>query len=92
MITVDHAEDLAARVVGAPATDPDNGWDLREFDSGWLILRHAARGRRGAGCYVIERAAGRVMMFPSYVPTSLILDEYDQVVADAYPEEPGSAS
>jgi hypothetical protein len=47
---------------------------------------------QGAASYVIERASGRVMSFPSYVPPDRILEEYDQVVADGIPEGPRSAS
>jgi hypothetical protein len=87
MITSDQAEQIAAQLVGAPASDPDNGWDLREFDAGWLILKHATRDLIGTGCYVVERESGRVLHFPSYIPSGRILREYDQVVADGFPED-----
>jgi hypothetical protein len=32
------------------------------------------------------------MRFPSYVPPDRILEEYEHVVADGFPEEPRSAS
>ena len=86
MITSDQAEQIAAQLVGAPASDPDNGWDLREFDAGWLILKHATRNHRGTGSYVVERASGRVLHFPSYVPPGRILEEYDEIVADGFPK------
>ena len=87
MITRDQAEHIAEQLAGAPATDPDKGWDLEEFNAGWLILEHATRNLRGAGCHVVERESGRVMRFPSYVPPDRILEEYDQVVADGFPED-----
>jgi hypothetical protein len=92
LITRDQAERIATQFVGAPATDPDKGWDLEEFDAGWLIQEKAAMNLRGAGSYVIERASGRVMSFPSYIPPDRILEEYDQVVSDGFPENPRSAS
>ena len=87
LITRDQAKQIAAQLVGAPASDPDNGWDLLEFDAGWLILEHATINIRGAGSRVVERKSGRVLHFPSYVPPGRILEEYDQVVADGFPED-----
>ena len=92
MINRDQAEHIAAELVGAPASDPDKGWTLEEFDAGWLIVKHASRNLRGAAFHVVERASGRVMRFPSYIPPDRILEEYDQVVNDGFPEDPGSAS
>ena len=37
--------------------------------------------------HVVERESGRVMRFPSYVPPDRILEEYDEVVADDFPED-----
>jgi len=85
MITRGQAERIAAEVVGVPASDSDNGWDLRAFGAGWLILEHATINLRGAGFYVVERESGRVMLFPSYIPPDVILAKYDQVVADGAP-------
>jgi len=92
MITRNQAEHIAAQLVGAPADDPVNGWALQEFDAGWLIQEHARANLRGAASRVVERASGRVMCFPSYIPPGRILEEYDQVVADGFPEEPGAVS
>ena len=69
----------------APASDPDNGWDLVEFDAGWLILEHATIDLMGAGSRVVERESGRVMLFPSFIPPGRILEEYDQVAAHGSP-------
>jgi hypothetical protein len=87
MITRDQAERIAARLVGAPASDPDKGWDLVEFDAGWLLDEKATRNLRGAASYVIERASGRVMSFPSYIPPGRIVEEYDQVVTKGFPRD-----
>ena len=92
MITRDQAEQIATQLVGAPASDPDNGWELNEFDAGWLILKHATINLRGAAFYVVERESGRVMRFPSYIPPDSILEEYDQVVADGFPQDLRSAT
>lgn len=88
MITRDQAEQIAAQLVGAPADDPRQGWALQEFGAGWLVLKHADQNLRGGGSHVVERASGRVMHFPSYIPPGRILDEYDQVVTEGSPKNP----
>jgi len=93
MITRDQAEQIAAQFVGAPASDPVNGWDLIEFGAGWLIREHALRDQLidtdsyviGTGSYIVERASGRMLHFPSYVPPVRILEEYDQVADGGSP-------
>jgi hypothetical protein len=92
MISSDQAEQIAAQLVGAPASDPDNGWELEEFDAGWLIRRKATMNIRGAASYVVERESGRVMRFASYIPPGRILEEYDQVVARGFPQDPHPAT
>jgi hypothetical protein len=87
MISHEQAERIAAQFVGAPASDPHNGWDMEEFDAGWLVLKHATRNLRGGGSYVVERESGRVLHFPSYVSPGRILEEYDQVVDRGFPED-----
>lgn len=87
MITREQAEHITAQLFGAPAGDPDNGWDLEEFSAGWLVREHATRDLRGAGFRVVERESGRVLLFPSYVPPGRILKEYDQVAAKGFPED-----
>jgi hypothetical protein len=87
MITRDRAKQIAAQVVGAPASDPDKGWDLVEFDAGWLILMHSAGDIMGTGCYVVERESGRALHFPSYVPPVRILEDYAEAVADGFPRD-----
>jgi hypothetical protein len=88
MITRDQAELIAAQVCGAASDDVERGWELVEFDAGWLIDEHAKAGRRGGATRVIERAAGRVMRFPSGVPPTLIMQDYDLALEDGHPQEP----
>jgi hypothetical protein len=81
VITREQAERIAADILGAAPGDADRGWELQEFESGWLI-REAAAGDasyRGAATRVVERSSGRVMRFPSSVPPGRILEDYDRV-------------
>jgi hypothetical protein len=87
MITRDQAESIAARFLGAPASDPEAGWELREFGAGWLVRGHNADGQRGNSGCVVERETGRVVAFPSAVPPRRILEEYPQVVDRRFPRE-----
>jgi hypothetical protein len=87
LITREQAEAIAAVLCGAPAEDAERGWELKEFDAGWLISEHAGAGRRGGATRVIERDTGQVMRFPSGIPPTLILEEYAQVRGDAHPQE-----
>ena len=89
MITREQAEDIARAVVGAEAEDEANGWELVEFDAGWQVREKAPAGMRGAATRVIERAAGRVMRFPSGVPPVRIRNDYDSVISDGHVEIPG---
>ena len=79
MITQDQAAAIAFHVCGAPPNDPKRGWDLTEFEAGWLITSHAKAARGDGAARVIERACGRVVSFPSSVPPSRILADYDRV-------------
>ena len=87
MITQDQAAAIAFHVCGAPPSDPKRGWDLTEFDAGWLITDRAVAGRRADATRVIERESGRVMSFPSTVPPARIMADYDEVLGDGTPEE-----
>ena|ERR1700733_5337778 len=87
MITHGQAELMAAKICGAPQGDIENGWELKEFDRGWLLNRNAARDRRGGLTFVIERAAGRVMSFPSFVPPAVIMRDYDEALKDGRQED-----
>lgn len=81
MITREQAERIAAGVLGPAPGDTGRGWELEEFESGWLI-REAAAGDasyRGAATRVVERSSGRVMRFPSSVPPGRILEDYGRI-------------
>ncbi|ABD11166.1 hypothetical protein CcI156_17950 [Frankia sp. CcI156] len=88
MIDEQRAQEIAATLLGRPAEDPQQPWSLQEFPQGWLINRtaHLTEEYVGAAGYVIEKNAGRVMCFPSFVPPRRILHEYDAVVDRGYPE------
>ncbi len=87
MITQDQAAAIAFHICGAPPGDPRRGWDLTEFDAGWLITEHAKPGRRDAVTRVIERESGRVISFPASVPPSRITADYQAVQAEGTPAE-----
>ena len=87
MITQDQAAAIAFHVCGAPPNDPRRGWDLTEFDAGWLITERAKPGRRDGSTRVIERESGRVMSFPASVPPSRITADYQAVQAEGTPAE-----
>jgi hypothetical protein len=86
LIIREQAELVAAKICGAPSSDTDNGWELEEFDRGWLVDRNAAKDHRGGLTFVIERDAGRVVSFPSFVPPDLIMADYDEALPDGLPE------
>ncbi|HEY5396697.1 MAG TPA: hypothetical protein VIL16_15000 [Trebonia sp.] len=89
MITQEQAAAIAFHTCGVPPNDPRRGWDLTEFEAGWLITEHAKTPRRVAVTRVIERESGRVMSFPPSVPPSLIMQDYEAVLRDGVgvPEE-----
>ena len=87
MIDREQAEAIAADVCGGPAEDAERGWELREFDAGWLIGEPAGASRRGGATRVIERDTGVVMRFPSGIPPTLIMEEYAQVRDDGHPQQ-----
>jgi hypothetical protein len=91
VITREQAERIAAEILRySPATE--RGWELIEFDSGWLIKEEAANDPDylGAAVRVVERASGRVMRFPSSVPPDRILEDYDEVIPRGKVEKEGS--
>jgi hypothetical protein len=87
LITQDQAAAIAFHVCGAPPNDPKRGWDLTEFDAGWLITERAKPARRDGATRVIERESGRVMSFPSSVPPSRLMADYQQVLPEGAPAE-----
>jgi hypothetical protein len=86
MITRERAEDIARRVVGAEPDDYIKGWELMEFDAGWVIREAADSSFHGAAIRVVERATGRVMRFPPSVAPIRVLRYYDSVVSRGYAE------
>lgn len=86
MITREQAESIANEILGSRPEDVEQGWSLREFGAGWLIERNVVAGNRGAASLVVERESGRVMRFPSFIPPTRILEEYDQVAARGNPD------
>ena len=91
MIDETRAEEIAAALLGRSANDPQRPWSLQEFPQGWLINRtaHLTEEYAGAAGYVVEKTAGRVVCFPSFVPPSRILRGYDGIVDRGYPEDVG---
>jgi hypothetical protein len=80
VITQDQAAAIAFHVCGAPPGDPRRGWDLTEFDAGWLITSRAAAARGDGATRVIERESGRVVSFPSSVAPTRIMADYPAVL------------
>jgi hypothetical protein len=76
VINQDQAAAIAFHVCGAPPSDPRRGWDLTEFDAGWLITARGKAARGGAETRVIERDSGQVVTFPATVPAARILADY----------------
>jgi len=91
VIDEQRAREIAAALLGRPADDPQQPWSLREFAQGWLIdtTAHLTEEYAGAAAYVVEKNTGRVMCFPSFVPTPRILRDYDAIVDRGYPEDIG---
>ena len=79
MITQEQAAAIAFHVAGAPPADPRRGWDLTEFEDGWLITARAKPARGAAPTRVIERESGRVVSFPPSVAPATIMADYEKV-------------
>jgi hypothetical protein len=79
VITQLEAESIAAGILGRPASDTARPWALLSFDYGWMIDKQAAEEIAGEAHWIIERADGRVLIFPSSVPPMRILREYSEV-------------
>ncbi|ORT53001.1 hypothetical protein [Frankia sp. KB5] len=90
MINEQQARDIAVKMLDRPADDPQQPWSLQEFPQGWLINETAHLREEHAGVVgrVIERDTGRVMCFPSRVPPSRILTDYNAIVAKGSPRTP----
>jgi hypothetical protein len=92
MITQEQAERIATEITGR---GPESGgWELVEFDAGWLIRESSASDAslRGGALRVVERESGRVMRFPSGVPPQRIVAEYAEVVERSRVEYPPDLS
>ena len=87
MITSDEARRIATEVIGPASAGDGQGWQLEEFDAGWLVREDwmSEQSVRGGSFCVIEKAAGRVLAFPSSISPARIKAEYDQVVERASP-------
>ncbi len=87
MVSQEEAERIAAGFMRAPADDADYGWVMREFQGGWLVMHKWDEDDPGigAGSYVVERASGRMLHFPSYITPDLILADYDDVADEGSP-------
>jgi hypothetical protein len=82
MITSDDAQRIAAEIIGPAQAVDGQGWHLEEFPAGWFVREDwmSEQSVRGGSFCVVERAAGRVMAFPSSISPDRIKTEYDQVV------------
>ncbi|SNQ47216.1 conserved hypothetical protein [Frankia canadensis] len=85
VIDADKARTIAFTLLGRPETDPDRPWRLREFREGWIIDENGHLGADFVGSLgrVIEKSSGRILSFPSRIPTDRIIGEYDAVVGTA---------
>lgn len=79
MITTEGAALRAEVILEFPADDPERGWELEEFPQGWLVIWRGWRGHPGQFCIVIEREAGLVRYFTTFMPPHAILSEYEAV-------------
>jgi hypothetical protein len=91
VITRDQAERIAAEVVGSPP-DGNPGWELVEFDSGWLVRMKYPEDTqvRGDVARVVERDSGRVMRFPSSVSPEFLLTDYEYFLKRGKVERPAT--
>ena len=89
MVTQEEAMRTAAQFMGASADDAEYGWIMKEFPAGWLLMHKWDEDDPfvGAGSYVVERASGRLLHFPSYIGPDLIMADYDDVADEGSPLE-----
>jgi hypothetical protein len=85
MIDTETAREIAVAFLGRPSSDPTRPWSLIEFREGWIINETGYLGDDFVGSlgHVIEKEEGRVLRFPTRVPTDRIMTEYDSVVGTA---------
>jgi hypothetical protein len=72
-----------------PSNDADRPWTMEPFTEGWLIRQGPLEGFYGQPSYVVERATGRIVSFPSGVPRRRIREEYEKVLPRATEEKAG---
>ncbi|ABD11165.1 hypothetical protein ThrDRAFT_03162 [Frankia casuarinae] len=94
MIDTERAREIAVAFLGRPSSDPIRPWSLIEFPQGWIINETGYLGDDFVGSlgHVIEREGGRVMRFPTRIPTGRIMTEYDSVVGAARVASPHQQS
>jgi hypothetical protein len=80
MINEHEARKRAEALLRCPSDDPDHPWSIESFPEGWLIRPQPLARVRGQASYVIERASGRVVGFPSSIPPRRIREQYAAVV------------
>ena len=83
MITERDARSIVEDLFNRLQASQRRPWELQEFEEGWLVRlmpRADEEDYRGAPARVVERESGRVMRFPSAVPTRRILNDYPKVV------------
>ncbi|WP_256804639.1 hypothetical protein [Frankia sp. ACN10a] len=85
MIDTTTARKIAVQLLGRPSNDPTRPWNLIEFPQGWIINETGYLGDDFVGSlgHVIEKEDGRVLRFPTRIPTGRIMTEYDAVVRTA---------
>jgi hypothetical protein len=79
VITSEDAARRAELILEFPADDLERGWELEEFPQGWLVIWRGWRGHPGQFCIVIEREAGLVRYFNTFMPPHSVLSEYEAV-------------
>lgn len=92
MITEREAHEIVEDLFSDMTPNQGRPWELQEFDQGWLVRvrpRPGEENNRGAAARVVERGSGRVMRFPSGVPTRRILTDYPKVVRRGREESRG---
>jgi hypothetical protein len=85
MIDEERALSVISAILQRANNDPERPWTLVEFPQGWLVRegREEDRGSIGGVVRVVEKDSGRVLRFPSRVPTGRIIADYTSVVDKA---------
>jgi hypothetical protein len=79
MISAAQAAVRAHEILEYPAGDPENGWELEEFPQGWLVHWRGWEGQLGQFSIVIEREAGVVRYFTTFILPQAIIAGYQAV-------------